>query len=132
MILYLILFLISLPGIFYCVTDDYYTALGIMAGLFLAIAFEEKFVHFENTRIFWRALLRIVGGFGFYFLLNFLLKLPFDKEFLAGASILAFFVRTCRYAVIMFLIPGVYPMIFPGFEKIGGKRKEHTYHGNKI
>ena len=43
--------------------------------------------------------------------------LPFDKEFLAGTGLDSLLVRTARYAIILFLIMGVYPAIFPLFEK---------------
>ena len=62
---------------------------------------------------------RVVGAFVLYFAVNTLLKLPFDKEFLAGAGLAALLVRCGRYAVIMFLIMGVYPKVFPRFEQIG-------------
>ena len=52
---------------------------------------------------------------------NKLLKLPFDKQFLAGTSLAAFLIRTARYAIIMFLIMGVYPKAFPLFERVGRK-----------
>ena len=43
----------------------------------------------------------------------------FDKAFLAGASLGALLIRTARYGIIMFLIMGVYPLIFPLFERPG-------------
>lgn len=64
-------------------------------------------------------ILRVFGAILIYVVVNTLLKLPFDKQFLAGTSLAAFLVRTARYAVIMFLIMGVYPMMFPRFEEIG-------------
>ena len=67
-------------------------------------------------------ILRVLGAGVIYVAVNKLLKLPFDAEFLEGTSLSAFLVRTGRYAVILFLIMGVYPMIFPLFERIG-KRK---------
>ena len=50
-----------------------------------------------------------------------LLKLPFSKDFLAGGTMAALLVRTARYAVIIFVIIGIYPKAFPLFEKIGKK-----------
>lgn len=63
-------------------------------------------------------LLRVFGAILIYVVVNSLLKLPFDKQFLAGTSLAAFLIRTARYAVIMLLIFGVYPMVFPRFEHI--------------
>ena len=64
------------------------------------------------------AVLTVLGAFIIYFAVNTLLKLPFDKEFLNGASLGALLIRTGRYAVILFLITGVYPVVFPRFERI--------------
>ena len=109
----------ALPGLFYVRTTDFFTALGCMAGAVAAIHFERKYVNFQETKKIPAMILRVLGAFIVYFVVNTLLKLPFDKEFLAGASLLALLVRTGRYTVTMFLITGVYPMAFPLFERIG-------------
>ena len=111
-LLHLILLLLAIPGIFFCRTEDYFTSLGLMAGSFLAFPFEEKLVRFENTRVPWKCLIRLVGGFALYFGLNTLLKLPFSGEFLESGTLAAFLVRTARYAVIGFVLLGVYPLAF--------------------
>ena len=54
-------------------------------------------------------------------LMNVRLPKPISEEFLTGGTLGAFLVRTARYAVIVFVIIGVYPMVFPLFEKIGKK-----------
>lgn len=123
-ILHLILFLTALPGMLYCRTSDYYTSVGLMAGLFLAIAFEEKYVHFENTRNPAECALRILGGFAVYALSNLLLKVPFSKEFLASGTTAAFMVRFVRYIIVGFVTLGVYPMAFAGL-KFRSKTAEH-------
>ena len=66
-------------------------------------------------------LLRVLGAVLIYLVVNKLLKLPFDKQFLAGTSLAAFLIRTARYAITMFLIMGVYPKVFPLYERVGGK-----------
>ena len=111
-ILHLCIFLVSLIGFFYCKTTDYYTGVGMMGGFFLAYHFEEKYVQFKPTRNIWISLLRVAVGGGLYFGLNTLLKLPFTKEFLDSATLAAYIVRSLRYAVVMFLLMGVYPMAF--------------------
>ncbi|MBP3803018.1 MAG: phosphatase PAP2 family protein [Oribacterium sp.] len=116
--LYNLILLVSvLPGILYVRTTDYYTSLGCLIGAIAAIPFERKFVNFQGTRRIPAMLLRVLGAVIIYFVLNTLLKLPFDKQFLAGTSLAAFLIRTVRYAIIMFLLMGVYPMVFPRFEK---------------
>ena len=114
-LLRLILFLLACPGILYCRTSDYFTAMGIFAGFILAVPFEERFVQFSPTRQPVRILLRMAGGFALYFTLNTLLKLPFSPEFLAQASLPAMLVRSLRYLVVVFVLLGVYPKLFRKF-----------------
>ena len=111
-LLYLIVFLVSCIGIFYCRTNDYYTSLGIMGGFFLGDLFEEKFVRFENTRVWYRFVLRTVGGLALFFVFNTLLKLPFSKEFLESGTTAAFVIRCVRYFIDTFVIIGLYPKAF--------------------
>ena len=107
-----ILFVLALGGIFYCRTTDYFTSLGLMAGFFLSIPFEKKYVNFRETGNPLAAALRLIGGFAVYFGGNTLLKLPFSKEFLAQPVMAAFLVRTARYAVVSFIMLAIYPMLF--------------------
>ena len=118
---HLILLAAALPGLFFVRTEDYYTSLGLLIGLIAAIHFEEKYVNFKDTRNIWAMILRVLGAFAIYYVLNTLLKLPFGREFLSGGTMPAFLVRTARYALILFTIVGVYPKLFPLFEKIGRK-----------
>ena len=108
----LIVFLISSLGIFYCTTDDYFTGLGLMAGFFLSIPFEERFVNFKETRHPGICALRVLGGFALYYLFNTLLKLPFSAEFLASDMLSAHLVRAARYTIIVFVMFALYPMLF--------------------
>ena len=119
---HLILLLTALPGVFFVHTEDYYTSLGLLIGLIAAIHFEERFVRFADTRNVWAMILRVAGAFALYFALNTLLKLPFSRDFLSGGTTAAFLVRTARYALIIFAIVGLYPKVFPLFEKVGGKK----------
>ena len=108
----LILLVLALPGIFYCRSSDYFTALGMMIGFFAACAFEERYVHFQNTRSILWSILRVAVGLGLFLGLNSVLKLPFSKEFLDSATMGAFLVRMLRYAVVVFLLMAIYPMAF--------------------
>jgi len=110
--LHLAIFMISLIGVFYCRTEDYFTALGVMAGFFLAIPFEEKYVKFEGTKDPLCIALRLAGGVGIYIALNMLLKLPFDSAFLESPVLTAFLIRSIRYAIILFVVMGMYPLTF--------------------
>ena len=115
-ILHLIVGIVGFVGFFYCQTTDYYSGYGMMIGYFFAVPFEKKFVKFKETRSVLRAILRVIGGGAIYFALNTLLKLPFDSDFLASATLPSFIVRAVRYAIIVFVVIGVYPLIF---NKIG-------------
>ena len=50
--------------------------------------------------------------------MNKLLKMPFSGEFLSSNSLASLLIRTARYAITIFVIIGVYPLVFPLFEKI--------------
>lgn len=108
---------VSSVGFIYCRTEDYYTCIGTLAGLYAALPFEERFVNFENTRKPLHMLLRYVIGLGLYFGLGVLLKMPFDKAFLESGTLAALSVRAARYFIIVFLLIGVYPLSFKLWEK---------------
>ena len=119
-LLHLIIILVSSTGVFFCKTEDYFSALGVMIGFFLAVPFEEKYVQFKCTRSPQKIILRLLGGMVIYVSLNYLLKLPFDPIFLDSGTLGAFLVRTARYAIILFAVMGIYPMIFDKV-KMGNK-----------
>jgi len=121
-ILYLILLVVGLPGFFYCTSNDFYTSYGMMMGGFGGFLFEEKYVDFENTKSVLQSIIRVVVGAGLFFALNTALKLPFSSEFLESGTTAALLVRTFRYAIVIFLLIGVYPMLFKFFDKIGKKK----------
>ena len=110
--LYGILLVATIPGFFYCKSGDYFTGAGLLIGFMGATLLDDRFVHFENTRKpLWMAL-RLLGGLAIYFLLNTALKLPFSKEFLSSGTTAALMVRFARYAVVSFVVFGVYPLLF--------------------
>ena len=119
---YVILLAITLPGIFWCQSRDFFTALGLLIAAAAAFPYEEKHVRFQDTRNVWAMILRTIGSFAIYFALNALLKMPFSKEWLDSGMLAANLVRTARYAIILFVVIGVYPRVFPIFEKIGKKK----------
>ena len=123
-VLYAVLVLVGLPGFFYCTSDDYFTAYGLLIGMCLGFLFEARYVKFENTRNVLRMILRVLVGGGLYLGLNTLLKLPFDADFLASGTLAAHLVRTVRYIVIIFLLIGVYPMAFKIWDNIEKKKAE--------
>jgi len=115
--LHLIVALCCLPGVFYCQTTDFFSGYGMMLGYFFAVPFEKKFVNFKETRNVIESILRVAGGGALYFALNKLLKLPFPKELLESATMPSYLIRMTRYAIIIFVLIGIYPMIFNRFKK---------------
>lgn len=111
-VLYAIMCGVGLIGCLYSRTTGYYSTFGLMIGIFGALAFEKRFVRFENTRFVPRMVIRTLVGCGLFAGLVNLLKLPFDPAFLAQTSFLAFFVRVLRYGISAFLVMGVYPLCF--------------------
>ncbi|SEP92205.1 PAP2 superfamily protein [Lachnospiraceae bacterium RM5] len=120
--LFLITYIISLSGFFYCKTADYFTTVGVMGGFFLAVLFEEKYVNFENTKKIHGIIFRIFFGLLLYFILSYVLKMPFDKEFFKSESMLCFFIRSLRYMIVSFVVLGVYPLLFNKLPIFGGKK----------
>ena len=115
---YVILLAISLPGIFWCSSRDYYTGLGLLIGMTAAVAYEKKYVNFQDTRNPIAMILRVAGAFAIYLVLNEVMKMPFSKEWLDSGELAPNLVRTARYAIILFIAVGIYPKVFPVFEKI--------------
>lgn len=107
-ILHIVIVALSLPGVFYCNTDEYFTGLGIMIGFFAAINFEEKVVKFENPTTWPQRIIRLVLGIMIYSLLNMVLK----KILPGGEDVLEHCMRVLRYAIDLFVIIGIYPMVF--------------------
>ena len=109
---YGVLLLTAIPGLFYCMSTDYFSSLGLMIGFMAGDLFEQKKVRFENTSNILHCALRAVGGALVFFTLNTLLKLPFSKDFLNSASFASLIVRGLRYAVTAFALFGIYPLAF--------------------
>ena len=126
LVLYGVLLLTALPGLFFCKSTDYFTSLGLMIGFMAGDLFEQKKVRFENTSNLLRCVLRAVGGAAVFFALNTLLKLPFPKDFLNSASYASLIVRGLRYAVTAFVLFGIYPMAFRLTDKWFGKKEGTT------
>ena len=114
---YLIIFGLACIGLIYCKTSDYFAALGMISGIFVAFEFERRFVKFEGTREPLKCVIRIFFGLVVYVCLNTVLKLPFSKEFLSSGTFLAGIVRCIRYFIVIFGIVGVYPMSFKFMDK---------------
>lgn len=110
--------LISAAGIFFCHSNDYFSSLGLLIGYNIAIPFEAKFVNFSEAKNPLLIVARIAGAGGFFAGLNALLKLPFSADFLGNGSLAAHLVRTGRYAIVIFIVMGLYPMLFKAVGRV--------------
>ena len=98
---YAVLLLTALPGFFYCTSS-----------------------RFESTHNILRCVLRTLGGAAIYFGLNTLLKLPFPKELLDAGDLTAHLIRSLRYAVVIFVDIGVYPLLFRYTGRLWKEKRE--------
>lgn len=110
-VFYLLLIAVSSVGLFYCTTNDYYNSFGMLIGFTGGRYLEEKAVRFENTDNLWLALLRTVIGGALYFALNAAFKLALGPLFPEGTQGWLL-MRTLRYALVIFILIGVYPVCF--------------------
>ena len=118
-VLYLILIGAAVPGFFYCDSADFYTAVGTAAGFFAGNLFEMRYVKFENTRKPLYMVLRLAIGTAIFLGLKKLLELPLPEELLTSSTLPAFWLRAARYAVLLFILVGVYPLLFRVIERRG-------------
>lgn len=112
--LYLLTTVLTVPGCFYCTSNDYFTCFGMMLGFFASSLFEEKYVQFENTKDVKKSIIRVVGGLAVFLGANVILKTIFG---LISVEELANVLRVIRYGILVFFTMGMYPMIFR-FKKI--------------
>ena len=121
-IIYLIWLIVFLPGFFFCKTTDFYSSYGMMVGVFAADLFEKRFVNFEKPKNIFIGILRIIGALALYFGLNYLLKLPFSKDFRESATLASYLVRAIRYGLVLFIPMAIYPMCFKPIDKLFSKK----------
>lgn len=115
--------IIGIAGFFYCTTSDFYTAYGLLVGFICGIIFEEKITKFNNTKVWWRIILRVAVGGGLFLGLNELFKLIVGACYHDYKDNVWFerIFRTLRYAIITFAMIGVYPLLFVQTEKLWKK-----------
>ena len=81
------------------------------------------FTRFENTGNLWLALLRTAVGGALYFALSSIIKLLIGNLFPAG-SMGYLLMRSVRYALVVFLLVGVYPLAFRMEKKLFERAKK--------
>jgi len=114
---------LGLAGFFYCTTSDFFTAYGLLVGFICGLLFEEKITKFQNTKVWWRVILRVAVGGGLFLGLNELLKVIVGACYPAYKDNVWFerIFRVLRYASVTFTMIGVYPLLFKQTEKLWRK-----------
>ena len=117
------LLLIGLAGFFYCDESDFFTGYGILVGFVCGILFENKIVKFDNTKVWWRIILRVLVGGGLFLGLNEVIKMIVGAIYPTYEESFWFerIFRTIRYSAVVFLLIGVYPLLFAQTEKLWKK-----------
>ena len=117
------LMVLGVAGFFYCTTSDFYTGYGLLVGFACGLIFEKRVTKFENTKVWWRIILRVLVGGGIFLGLNTLCKLivgAIYPEYEQNVWFERIF-RTLRYAIVAFVDIGVYPLLFAQTEKLWKK-----------
>lgn len=119
----IIYLMISAIGLLYCEADDYFTSFGILIGFVLAMYYDEKKVNFTNTDKWYLVITRTIGGLLVYFILSPILKRVFalvvtDNVFVLGS------LRMLRYAIVVFVMLAIYPMLFKYEDKLLKKKNK--------
>lgn len=111
-----IVLIIAAAGFFYCRTDDFFKAYGMLVGMLAGVWFEDKYVNFKNTGKVWAVLLRTLGGVLVFVACNLGLKAVFGL-FIDEGTTLDMYMKTLRYMIDIFLITGVYPLSFKPLDR---------------
>jgi len=115
--------IVGFAGFFYCTTSDFYTGYGLAIGFTLGLLFEEKVTKFSNTKVWWRVVLRVAVGGALFLALNEGTKGIVGAIYKGYKDDVWFerIFRVLRYAVTVFLLIGVYPLLFAQTEKLWKK-----------
>lgn len=120
-IIFLIFFILGTIGLFYCETEDFFSSYGMLIGAILGRLFEKKYVNFKNSNKWYICLYRTLLGGLIFAALNPCLKAVLG---LFGATGFAeLMLRALRYAIDVFLLFGVYPLLFGLEDKFINKMK---------
>jgi len=109
---FILILIVGVVGIFFARDNEYFTCLGLAVGLPAGFKFEEKYVNFEKSKTVLSTVLRPVTGVLLFVVLSALLKLPVASVPVEGHEGFLLAYRTFRYAVTIFALMGLYPMLF--------------------
>ena len=122
--MYAAIFAVSLTGCLWCRTADYYSGLGVMAGVFAGDLYERKFVRFKTTDVLKWRILRFAGAAAVFIAISQGIKLFVSADFLSASGFFPYLVRVLRYGTAVFVSMGVYPAVFKAVEGRNGSNGE--------
>ncbi len=100
--------------------ENIFKMFGTMSGFLIAINFEKNHVNFENHKHIWKNIIRFVLGLAIIMAIRYLLSFIFDlivdtDSLIVGQGfkgILGLLLDYIRYATMLFIGIGVYPILF--------------------
>ena len=93
-----------------------YTLFGAILGMLAAYPFEKRFVKFDVSGKWYTQILKTTVGLGLVLAIKELLKFPLNA-FLPELTV----ARAIRYAIMVFVAVGLYPLTFKYFKKLEDK-----------
>ena len=98
-------------------TNNAYTMLGCLVGMFVVYFGEKKWVNFSTKGVWWVQIIKVVLGLGFVLVIKAGLKMPLNLLFgeLPG--------RAVRYFLIVVVAGLLWPMTFPLWNKLSKSAK---------
>lgn len=117
-IIYIAVTVVCACGLFFAQSEDYFTNFGMLVGFVAGVWFEGRYTKFNNTRIWWMIIIRVLLGGGLFFAISALLKIPFNL--ISDNNNL---LRALRYAITVFMCIGIYPMLFKYLDKLANIKK---------
>ena len=97
-------------------TKNAYNLLGALLGFAVAYPIEKRYINFDVKGVWWVQILKTVLGLGVVIAVKELLKIPLVP--LLGVNLCAL----VRYFLLVLIAVAVWPLTFPLFNKLAGKK----------
>ncbi|MCR4855755.1 MAG: phosphatase PAP2 family protein [Erysipelotrichaceae bacterium] len=117
---YLLLAALCVPGMAFCISEDYFAVCGLLMGFMCGDLYQERYVRFEDTDDLAQIGMRLLGAAAVFLGFTELLKVA--SGFLTYGSRPYLLYRTFRYGISTFMAFGVYPYSFAWMAKIRKKQ----------
>lgn len=104
-------------------TRDLFTTFGCTVGFVIGFYIEDKYIKFDNTKTWWKIVLRVAIGVALVLGIKSVLKLPY-KNFVQEGSYLGNVLDMIRYFLMMMFATTLYPFIFKKIPFLNDKKEE--------